>query len=66
VGQDKFGAKVEGEFAGVAHSEGGAFGEIDGQKDLGKGIHDRLTIRIRRSGIGTPAGGSGGDAEAAL
>jgi hypothetical protein len=53
--------EVKGEFAGVAYGEGAPFGEIDGQEDLGKGIHDRLsTTRIRRSGIGTPVGATFG------
>ena len=58
VGEDEFGLEVEGEFARVVHGESRALREIDGQEDLGKGLHVRLYIRIRRSGIGAPAGGS--------
>jgi hypothetical protein len=47
---------VKGEVPGVVYCQGGAFGEIDGQEDFGKRIHDRLSIRIRRSGIAKLAG----------
>ena len=43
VGEDEFGAEVKGEVPGVVYGQGGAFGEIDGQQDLGKRIHDRLS-----------------------
>ena len=56
VGEDELGAEVKGEIAGVVYCQGGAFGEIDGQEDFGKRIHDRLSIRIRRSGIAKLAG----------
>jgi len=56
VGEDEFGAEVKGEIPGVLYCQGGAFGEIDGQEDFVKRIHDRLSIRIRRSGIAKLAG----------
>jgi hypothetical protein len=57
VGERDLGAEVEREVASVAHGDGASLGKIDGEKDLGKRIHDRLNIRIRRSQ--TPVAGRG-------